>query len=148
MHKESSPSKTVFISESPEDTEEAGAQVGKNLQKGSIIALNAGLGAGKTVFARGVARSLGIKEQITSPTYTIINEYETKDGTAFFHVDAYRLSGSDDFEAIGGLEILSGIILIEWSSIIKDVLPSSAINVDIKILDDGKREISVDFSKL
>ena len=118
-----------------------------NLEKGSIVALKGPLGAGKTCFAKGLARGLGIAEEVTSPTYTIISEYEgtLKDGqpVAVYHIDAYRLGGNDDFSAIGGEEIVfgNGVSLIEWSERIPAFVPPRAIKVEIEIKGDDKRSI-------
>ncbi|MDR2865488.1 MAG: tRNA (adenosine(37)-N6)-threonylcarbamoyltransferase complex ATPase subunit type 1 TsaE, partial [Spirochaetaceae bacterium] len=92
----------IFISLSPEETEALGAVLGESLQQGDVVALNAPLGAGKTVFIRGVVRAFGIEDPVKSPSYTIINEYEAHRRDACFplyHIDAYRLSGVDDFES-------------------------------------------------
>jgi tRNA threonylcarbamoyladenosine biosynthesis protein TsaE len=128
---------------SDSETEEAGYRFGKTLTPGSVVALDGPLGAGKTVFARGIARAAGVLDAVTSPTYTIINEYETADGVPFFHVDAYRLSGADDFEAAGGGEIFDGksICVIEWGERIKTALPPETISITIKIPDGGRRSI-------
>jgi tRNA threonylcarbamoyladenosine biosynthesis protein TsaE len=84
-----------LFSASPEETRAAGERLAPHLPKGAVVALRGGLGAGKTCFAKGIARGLGITEEITSPTYTIISEYEGP----FYHIDAYRLAGDDDFAA-------------------------------------------------
>ena len=119
----------------------AGEQIGCLLKPGDIVGLQGELGAGKTVFARGVARSLGVKEAPNRPTFTIISEYEANT-MPFYHMDAYRLSGDDDFRLAGGEELLygSGVCLIEWAEKIN--LPSSAMYIKIEILEDGKRRIS------
>jgi tRNA threonylcarbamoyladenosine biosynthesis protein TsaE len=134
----------VFLTASAEETEDVGFNIGKALKKGDCVALMACLGAGKTVLTRGIARSRSISGTITSPTYTIINEYVSPAGEWFFHVDAYRLGGAADFEDIGGVEIFDkGLCVIEWSERILPLLPKEAICVTIKIQDDGKREITI-----
>jgi tRNA threonylcarbamoyladenosine biosynthesis protein TsaE len=102
------------------------------------VALRGGLGAGKTCLVKGIARGLGVREQVTSPTYTIISEYEAyKDGEKipFYHIDAYRLRGDGDFSAMGGDEILDsgGISVIEWSENIPGSLPAGAVIIDMVI---------------
>ncbi len=132
-----------IISSSAEETLASGERLGKCLKKGSIVALDGGLGAGKTQFTKGIALGLGIHEEITSPTYTIISEYE---GTfPLYHIDTYRLKGSDDFINIGGEDILygDGVCVIEWSKIVEDILPESRISVRIEILNNGKRFICI-----
>ena len=140
---------SVFLSNSPEETEKIGEELGKNLEKGSVIALYAALGAGKTVFAKGIARALGVEDIVQSPTYTIINEYEGEK-LDFYHIDAYRLNSSADFIDIGGEEIIfgEGVSLIEWSEriddILGDALSGKLIKIKIMILDGNKREIKIE----
>lgn len=132
-----------MISHSYAETETIGFETGKSLRKGSVISLRGSLGAGKTVFAKGVARSLGITEAIVSPTFTIVQEY---DGTMkMYHLDLYRLSGEDEFESMGGEEFLypDGISLIEWSEKIDSMLPDDTIYVSITINDDQSRNIEI-----
>jgi tRNA threonylcarbamoyladenosine biosynthesis protein TsaE len=132
-----------IISTNAEETLAVGVRVGERLKKGSIVALEGGLGAGKTQFTKGIALGLGIREEITSPTYTIISEYE---GTLpLYHIDTYRLKGSDDFINIGAEELLygDGVCVIEWSNIVEDMLPEEKISIKIEILEDGKRLISI-----
>ncbi|MCL2233965.1 MAG: tRNA (adenosine(37)-N6)-threonylcarbamoyltransferase complex ATPase subunit type 1 TsaE [Treponema sp.] len=134
---------------SPEETFALGKSLAPLLQKGSIVALKGPLGAGKTCFAKGVACALGVTEDITSPTYTIVSEYEAflPQGAhlPLYHIDAYRLRGSDDFSAIGGEEIIfaEGISLIEWSERIEDFIPPQALRVDIEITEGERRLIRV-----
>ncbi len=132
-----------MISHSYAETEAIGFETGKSLRKGNVISLRGSLGAGKTVFAKGVARSLGITEAIVSPTFTIVQEY---DGTMkMYHLDLYRLSGEDEFESMGGEEFLypDGISLIEWSEKIDSMLPDDTIYVSITINDDQSRNIEI-----
>jgi tRNA threonylcarbamoyladenosine biosynthesis protein TsaE len=126
------------ITASAEETLALGEQFGKQLTPGSVIALSGALGAGKTVFARGIAAALGIADTITSPTYTIINEY---DGTIpLYHMDAYRLMGDDDFRLAGAEDYLyrGGICVIEWPERLT-LLPGHALWITITIEADGKR---------
>jgi tRNA threonylcarbamoyladenosine biosynthesis protein TsaE len=143
MQKGSFPSETsLFISGSPEETIAAGERIGLMLNKGDVVALSAPLGAGKTVFVKGIARALGVEDTITSPSYTIISEYQGKTGL-FYHIDAYRLSGCADFIEIGGEEILfgEGICIVEWSERIAELLPVQTINITIRVTGAYKREI-------
>jgi tRNA threonylcarbamoyladenosine biosynthesis protein TsaE len=101
--------------------------------------MRGGLGTGKTCLAKGIARGLGVREELTSPTYTVVAEYEAGPAGGLplplYHIDAYRLSGQDDFEALGGRELLygGGICLIEWADRIREALPPDTIFVDIEI---------------
>lgn len=129
------------ISSSSEETLSLGEQFGKTLENGAVVALSGPLGAGKTCFVKGIARALGIAEEITSPTYTIVSEYEGR--LPLRHIDAYRLSGEEDFENIGGSELLAGegVTVVEWPEKIAALLPGGAIFVDIGILENNKRMI-------
>jgi tRNA threonylcarbamoyladenosine biosynthesis protein TsaE len=115
-----------------------GEKFAQKLKPGAVVALRGGLGAGKTCFARGIARALGIAETVTSPTYTIVSEYAARlNGQAIplYHIDAYRLSGDEDFETTGAGELLSGqsVAVIEWSERIPRSIPQGAITVEIEI---------------
>ena len=133
-----------LVSASAEETEQAGAALGAALEAGDIVALDAPLGAGKTVFTKGIARALGIDEPIRSPTYPIISEYDGPRGV-FYHIDAYRLSGEDEFRDTGGEEALfaGGICVVEWSERLGGILPPQAVRVSIRLCEDLSREISV-----
>ena len=134
----------VFVtSESEEETFALGQRLAALLEKGSIVALRGQLGAGKTCLTKGLARGLGIDEEITSPSYTIVSEY--KAAVLFYHIDAFRLKGDDDFYAIGGEDIIfgNGISVIEWSERIPNLIPNLAIKIDIEILGDNKRRFHI-----
>jgi tRNA threonylcarbamoyladenosine biosynthesis protein TsaE len=134
--------RTEYISSSPQDTEAFGRRLASRLEPGSVIALSGGLGAGKTCLVKGIALALGIDENITSPTYNIINEYRVgrpeagrPNGCSLFHIDAYRLNGDEDFASTGAGECFSagGITIIEWSERIPGSIPVGAIDIEIEI---------------
>jgi tRNA threonylcarbamoyladenosine biosynthesis protein TsaE len=133
------------ISASPEETAALGERIARQLLPGSVVALRGGLGAGKTCLTKGIGRGLGVEEGIKSPTYTIISEYETKEKISFYHIDAYRLEGDGDFEALGGRELFygGGIAVVEWSERIPGSLPADSILVEIEILDGERRRFRV-----
>ena len=137
----------LITSTSPEETFALGESFASLLKKGDVVALKGPLGAGKTCFVKGIARGLGIEEAVTSPTYTIVSEYEavlsSGSPAVLYHIDAYRLKGNDDFAAMGGEDILfaDGISLIEWSERIEDSIPREALRVDIEIIESGQRLI-------
>lgn len=121
-----------------------GERIAHGLRPGSVVALYGGLGAGKTCLAKGIAKGLGIAETVTSPTYTIVSEYSASlSGQAIplYHIDAYRLSGDEDFESTGAGEFIGGrgITLIEWSERIPRFIPADAITVEIDIADPQTR---------
>lgn len=128
-----------YLTENAEQTEALGEAFAKTLQKGDVVLLKGKLGAGKTVFVKGMARALGITARITSPTYAYMNDY---DGI-LYHYDCYRLSGGEDAEGLGLTDYfyLDGICAIEWSENIADVLPSNAKVVKISKIDENKRRI-------
>lgn len=133
-----------FISSSHQETFDLGFRIGKACTPGTVVSLRGSLGAGKTVLAKGIAKALDITEAIVSPTFTLMQEYE---GTLpLYHMDLYRISGTDEFEMIGGEEMLygNGVTLIEWSEKIQEMLPDGTIFVDISIMPDTKREITIE----
>ena len=121
-----------FKTFSQEVTIEIGKALGRLLNTGDIVCINGDLGTGKTVFTNGIAKSLGIIEHITSPTFTIVNEYSGR--VPFYHFDVYRISDSEEMFEIGFEEYLygEGIVVIEWADIIKDILPTEVIQVTIQ----------------
>ena len=132
-----------FITNSPIETEKVGEALGKALQPGSILAYEGDLGAGKTAFTRGLARGLGAKEQVTSPTYTIVNEY-LSGRMPLFHFDMYRLASSDDLWDIGWEDYLErcGVCAVEWSENVRDAM-EDAIIVCIQKLGEETRKITI-----
>ena len=133
-----------FITHSPEQTEAVGAALGKLLQPGAVITYQGDLGAGKTAFTRGVACGLGAKESVTSPTYTIVNEY-LSGKYPLFHFDMYRLASSDDLWDIGWEDYLErgGVCAVEWSENVSDAI-EGAIIVTIEKLGEDSRKITVE----
>ena len=123
----------IYHTKSAVETEALGEKLAGKLQGGEVIAFTGDLGAGKTAFTRGLARGLGITERVTSPTFTIVNEYEGG-RLPLFHFDMYRLSCSDELYDIGWEDYLArgGVCAVEWSEIVEDVLEADAIRVDIK----------------
>lgn len=122
--------KKVF---SEEETEKFAFEFGKKAKSGDIICIDGELGTGKTVFTRGFASGLGINEYITSPTFTIINEYY--DGRIpFYHLDVYRLEGSEGLYDIGYEQYFygEGVCVIEWAKTVKDLIPENAVWIEIK----------------
>ncbi|MCL2759461.1 MAG: tRNA (adenosine(37)-N6)-threonylcarbamoyltransferase complex ATPase subunit type 1 TsaE [Treponema sp.] len=130
---------------SPYETTTLGEKLAVRLFAGSVVALNGTLGSGKTCLVKGIAKGLGITENITSPTFTIINEYLRDNSPALYHIDAYRLNSSRDFEDIGGLEIIGSdnICLIEWSERISKSIPGNAIIVTLEITGPSSRLILI-----
>ncbi|MBQ9089144.1 MAG: tRNA (adenosine(37)-N6)-threonylcarbamoyltransferase complex ATPase subunit type 1 TsaE [Lentisphaeria bacterium] len=130
------------------DTEKIGADVANKCSPGTVVILDGDLGAGKTVFSRGFARALGIDEPVSSPTYTIVQEYELPERGRLYHLDLYRISGVSAALAFGVDEFLndpSSYALVEWPERIEGILPEDAVKVRLKHAGEGKREITVEF---
>lgn len=119
-----------FISKSESDTINFAKKLASKLKPSDIVVLTGELGSGKTKFTQGFLEHYGLEKEISSPTFTIVNEYNTKDGLNIYHFDVYRLSDSEEFYAIGGEEYFeNGICIIEWGEIIKDALPKDYIHI-------------------
>ena len=133
-----------FITNAPEQTEEIGCALGKVIKPGTVIAYRGDLGAGKTAFTRGLARGLGAKDLVTSPTYTIVNEY-LGGRLPLFHFDMYRLGSSDDLWDIGWEDYLDreGVCAVEWSENVQDAM-EDAITVTIEKLGETTRRITIE----
>lgn len=133
-----------YITHAPEETEALGVRLAACLKPGDVIAYQGDLGAGKTAFTRGLAQGLGIAEPVTSPTYTIVNEY-LSGSMPLFHFDMYRLESADDLFDIGWEDYLTrgGVCAVEWSENVEEAL-EGAIRVSIRRLSDQEREITIE----
>ena len=135
----------ISTSNSTEETLNLGKRIAPHLQKGDVIVMTGDLGAGKTLFTSGILEYFGKKDEVSSPTFTIVNEYDLNDGLKLFHFDVYRLESPDEFLAIGGDEFFEqGICLIEWGEKIEEYLPKDVLRINIKkdTEDDSKRNFS------
>ena len=129
----------------PEETIRVGQEIGKMLTPNTVVALRGDLGAGKTTLVKGIARGLNIEEEITSPTFVIISEYPGR--LPLYHMDLYRISGSDEFLDLGAEELFTGggVTVIEWSERIRSLLPGDCIYITIAFdSDPARRVISVE----
>ena len=133
-----------FITHSPAQTEAVGAALGRILQPGTILAYQGDLGAGKTAFTRGLAKGLGATDMVTSPTYTIVNEY-LSGRIPLFHFDMYRLPDSDALWDIGWEDYLDrgGVCAVEWSENVSDAM-TDAVLVRLDKLDENSRRITIE----
>ena len=134
----------IFLTNSPAETELVGEKLAKILQPGAVIAYRGDLGAGKTAFTRGLARGLGYPDPVTSPTYTIVNEY-LGGRLPLFHFDMYRLRSSDDLWDIGWEDYLDrgGVCAVEWSENVADAM-ENAILITIEKLGEETRRITIE----
>ena len=130
----------VKITKSREETIKFAEENGKTLRGGDVLLLDGEMGAGKTVFTKGIALALGINAEITSPTYAYLNDYDGK----LYHYDCYRLSSGEDAEALGLTEYFygNGVCVVEWSENIADVLPDNCKRVKIEKIDLNTRKIT------
>lgn len=135
-----------FNVSSPEETIELARKIGSVLKKGDVIAFKGGLGAGKTTFTRGLALGAGLGDEVTSPTFALINEYHAKGAISMYHFDMYRIEGADDLETTGFFDYPAdeSIFVIEWSENISDLLPDNTINIEIIRTGDETREIIIE----
>lgn len=121
-----------------EETKDIGYKLGKLLSKKSVICLVGDLGAGKTTLTQNIAKGLEIGDYITSPTFTIVNEYEGR--IPLYHFDVYRIGSSDEMYDIGFDEYINsdGVCIIEWANLIEDILPDEYLYIDIKYKENGR----------
>lgn len=140
----------AIVSSSEEETETCAGRLVREMGRGVIFALHGDLGVGKTVFARGAAKALGVTEPVTSPTFTIVQEYPLSDGSYFFHLDLYRIpdvdaafdSGLDEY-----LECPSAVTVIEWPERIAEILPPETVHVFFRHRNETSRLIALECSK-
>ena len=135
-----------YITHSPEETRALGRTLAQALQGGAVVAFTGDLGAGKTAFVSGMAEGLGIEERVTSPTFTIVNEYEGG-RLPLFHFDMYRLGSADELFHIGWEDYLArnGVCAVEWSENVDEALDGDSIRVDIsRGEDDNTRIITIE----
>lgn len=124
--------KTVIETNTPEETFEIGKKLGQSAIPGNIFCLEGDLGVGKTVFTKGFALGLGIDETVTSPTFTIVNVYETG-RMPFYHFDVYRIGDVSEMDEIGYEDCFygKGVSFVEWANLIDEIIPSDAIHIRI-----------------
>ncbi len=120
-----------YISHNVEETQKIAAEFSKTLSEGDVLCMYGDLGAGKTAFTQGLAQGLGIEEYVTSPTFTIVNEYMGR--LPLYHFDVYRIADSDEMYEVGYDEYVygRGVSVIEWSELIEDILPQKRYNITI-----------------
>lgn len=129
----------IFISKSREQTEQFATEYAKMLKPYDVVLLDGDMGAGKTVFAKGVARGLGIEEEVTSPTYAYMNDYDGR----LFHYDCYRIESVAQAENLGLADYfeMGGVCLVEWAQNIAPLLPKKVKRVCIRKVSENEREI-------
>ena len=138
-----------YISQSLEDTQKIAAEFAKTLKKGDVLCMYGDLGAGKTAFVQGLAKGLGIEEHVTSPTFTIVNEYVGV--MPLYHFDVYRIADSDEMYEIGYEEYIygDGVSVIEWCELIEDILPEKRYEITVsKDYDKGEDYRTIEIKEI
>ncbi len=136
----------TYITSSPEETISLGESIGRILKGGDIIAYRGDLGAGKTTITRGISTGMGLGDEVTSPTFALVNEYRNSDSKlSLIHFDMYRITSPEDLETTGFFDYMEegSVLAVEWSENISDELPKESIIITIKRLDDTVRSISI-----
>ena len=135
----------VYETHTTQQTESVGEEFVKTLHPGAVVAFYGGLGAGKTAFIRGMVKGIGIDEYVTSPTFTIVNEYLGP--IPVFHFDMYRLSGEDELFDIGWEDYLKrgGICCVEWSENVPEAFDKDTVKVNIEKISDNERKITITY---
>lgn len=130
---------------SPEETIAFAEKIGKLLRGGDIVAYRGGLGAGKTTFTRGIAVGMGLPDEVSSPTFALVNEYRGKELT-LYHFDMYRILNAESLETTGFYDYISedAVIVCEWSENIADCLPENVITVTLEAVGENVRKITVE----
>jgi tRNA threonylcarbamoyladenosine biosynthesis protein TsaE len=132
----------VITTKSPKETVHLGSRIAKHLKPDTVVALSGELGAGKTTLIQGIAKGLGIDNYVTSPTFTLINEFKGKKD--LYHIDLYRINDIRELEDLSIEEYFNkgGIVVIEWAEKAKDILPKGTIDIGIKIKSDNERQFT------
>ena len=137
----------TFKTSSPEETIILGREIGKRLRGGEVVAYRGGLGAGKTTITRGISEGMGLGDEVTSPTFALVNEYRKKDcKLSLIHFDMYRITSGEDLETTGFFDYMDEdtVLAVEWSENISEELPEDSIMITINRLSDDERELIVE----
>jgi tRNA threonylcarbamoyladenosine biosynthesis protein TsaE len=133
-----------FVSNSLEQTVRLGVRLGELLEPGDLVCLSGELGAGKTVLARGIGRGWGASQRVTSPTFTLVNQYpRLRDGCLLYHVDGYRLESAGDIATVGIEDLLdgSGAMMIEWPERLETLLPPDRLWIEMSYVNETRRSL-------
>ncbi len=138
----------MIATRSSQETVRLGERIGRALKANDVLALCGDLGAGKTTLIQGIAKGLGIKDYVTSPTFTLINEFKGR--LNFYHIDLYRLEDACEAEDIAIEEYFTkgGVTAIEWADKIKEIMPADSIKIEMQIKGDNERDIKIEGLKL
>ena len=135
---------TQYITHSPEETRALGEKIGKRLKGGDVIAYVGGLGCGKTTITRGISQGLGLGDEVSSPTFALVNEYRGRD-ISLIHFDMYRILSAEDLETTGFFDYMADdtVLAVEWSENISDELPDNTTTLTFERIDENTRKITI-----
>ena len=135
---------TQYITHSPEETIALGEKIGKRLKGGDVIAYVGGLGCGKTTITRGISQGLGLGDEVSSPTFALVNEYRGRD-ISLIHFDMYRILSAEDLETTGFFDYMADdtVLAVEWSENISDELPDNTTTLTFERIDENTRKITI-----
>ncbi len=132
-----------FLSRAPEQTRRVGFRLGSMLKPGDVLALHGDLGAGKTTFVQGIAQGWGATDEVSSPTFVLVNVYRRPDGALLHHMDAYRIQSALEAEDLDLDEMMrSGALLVEWAERIQSALPQEHLEVQLAYVNDEQRSLA------
>ena len=137
----------TYRTNSAEETIALGREIGKRLHGGDIIAYRGGLGAGKTTITRGISEGMGLGDEVTSPTFALVNEYRKKDcKVSLIHFDMYRITSGEDLDTTGFYDYMDddAVLAVEWSENIEDDLPDDCIRITIDRISDDERRLTIE----
>lgn len=136
----------TYRTSSPEQTIALGREIGKRMRGGEVIAYRGGLGAGKTTITRGISEGMGLGDEVTSPTFALVNEYRKKESRlSLIHFDMYRITSGEDLETTGFFDYMDEdtVLAVEWSENIDEELPDNCIRITINRISDDERELTI-----
>ncbi|MCR5541514.1 MAG: tRNA (adenosine(37)-N6)-threonylcarbamoyltransferase complex ATPase subunit type 1 TsaE [Ruminococcus sp.] len=137
----------TYKTTSPEQTIGLGREIGRRLRGGEVLAYRGGLGAGKTTITRGISEGMGLGDEVTSPTFALVNEYRKRDcKLSLIHFDMYRITSGEDLETTGFFDYMDEdtVLAVEWSENIDDDLPEDCIRITINRISDDERELTIE----
>ena len=137
----------TYTTTSPEQTIALGREIGRRLRGGEVLAYRGGLGAGKTTITRGISEGMGLGDEVTSPTFALVNEYRKRDcKLSLIHFDMYRITSGEDLETTGFFDYMDEdtVLAVEWSENIDDDLPEDCIRITINRISDDERELTIE----
>lgn len=137
----------TYRTSSPEQTIALGREIGRRLHGGDVLAYRGGLGAGKTTITRGISEGMGLGDEVTSPTFALVNEYRKTDSKlSLIHFDMYRITSGENLETTGFFDYMDEdtVLAVEWSENIEDELPEECIRITINRISDDERELTIE----